>query len=96
MRQTNDQGSPTSSKRSQPDKPNHKVAAGVGAVAGAVGVGAAVGTVAGPVGAVLGAAAGAVVGGLGSKVVTETIDRDPEWRPQNPPAVARSKSPTLP
>ena len=33
MRQTNDQGSATSSKRSQLDKPNHKVAAGLGAVA---------------------------------------------------------------
>jgi len=95
MRQTNDQASPTSSKRSQFDKPNHKVAARVGAVAGAVGAGAAVGTVAGPVGAVLGAAAGAVVGGLGGKVVAETIDRDPERPAQNLPPVARSKSHTL-
>jgi len=97
MSQTNDQGSPTSSKRSQFDKPNHKVAAGVGAVAGAVGAGAAVGTVAGPVGTVLGAAAGAVVGGLGGEAFAKTIDRDGEethWRMnyRNRPYVAHDAS----
>jgi len=97
MRQTNDQGNASSSMQSQRDKPNHKVAEGVGAVAGAVGVGAAVGTVAGPVGTVLGAAAGAVVGGLSGKVVAETIDRDGEeahWRMnyRNRPYVAHDAS----